>query len=895
MICEAWTNTEITNAELSIEGYNLEVELRRDREDTLNGIGGGLIIYTKKGLVIRKNSKFDSIKFNQFCALTIMAKDPLHILLVYRPPNSGTQNTNELCSILDRAGENTIIIGDFNAPDIDWDHGQAGPRGRKIFTAAVEANMDQLVNFSTHRGGNKLDLVLTNCPQRILSVSEEGKLGNSDHSTILVTAEIAPARGGESERRRNWKKGDYEAIRKRLREIEWEETLGSGSTEENWNKFKNIVENCVNDHVPYYKAFNNSRPRWMSKEITSLIRRKRAAWKSYKLYPSAENAEKYNSLEKEVKNKVRKSKRKMERELTREDDSRGKNFTRYIKSKMKTRTGIGPLKNNEGQLVSDNKEMACILNNFFSSVFTKEDKENLPQKEKETNVEIGEVTVTREKIMKKIDKLRKDSAPGPDGIHPMLLKETKYEISKPLCIIFEQSLQSGEVPADWRVAAVTAIYKKGTKSEPGNYRPVSLTSVACKLIEGIIKDKLMDHLLENKLINDSQHGFLPGRSCATNVVQFMDVVTKIIDKGNPADIFYLDFAKAFDKVPHERLLLKLAAKGVAGRILKWIRNWLTGRTQWVVLNGAKSESSNVDSGMPQGTILGPPLFTVHIDDIDLVAMLAEILIKFADDTKGAKEITCEGDRRILQEILDNLQKWASTWGMEFNTSKCKIMHVGRGNPGYTYYLNGTELSTTEEEIDVGITVQKSLKPGRHCEKAANRATAILKLILRNFHYRDRNVFMKLYKQYVRPHLEYSSPAWSPSSRADIEKLEAVQRKALSQVAGLQGKSYEQRCEELKLESLEERRKKQDMKLVHSMLLGKGNIRCETLFEKASNRQGARTRNTDGVNNLKQPMARTELRKNSFAVRTINQWNGLPEDLKSCTTTEQFKRQIKNLQ
>jgi hypothetical protein len=203
MICEAWTNTEITNAELSIEGYNLEVELRKDREDTLNGIGGSLLIYTKIGLVIRKNSKFDNIKFNQFCALTVMAKDPINILLVYRPPNSGTQNTDELCNILDQAGENTIIIGDFNAPDIDWDQGQAGPRGRKIFTAAVEANMDQLVNFSTHSGGNKLDLVLTNCPQRILSVSEEGKLGNSDHSAILVTAEIAPSRGSESERRRN--------------------------------------------------------------------------------------------------------------------------------------------------------------------------------------------------------------------------------------------------------------------------------------------------------------------------------------------------------------------------------------------------------------------------------------------------------------------------------------------------------------------------------------------------------------------------------------------------------------------------------------------------------------------------------------------------------------------
>jgi hypothetical protein len=167
-------------------------------------------------------------------------------------------------------------------------------------------------------------------------------------------------------------------------------------------------------------------------------------------------------------------------------------------------------------------------------------------------------------------------------------------------------LESGEVPADWKVASVTAIYKKGPKSEPGNYRPVSLTSVPCKLIEGLVKDTLMDHLLKNKLISDSQHGFLPGRSCATNVIQFLDVVTKIIDKGKPADIFYLDFAKAFNKEPHERLLIKLAAKGVTGRIMRWIRNWLTGRTQWVVLGGAKSNSSNVESGIPQGTLLGPP-------------------------------------------------------------------------------------------------------------------------------------------------------------------------------------------------------------------------------------------------------------------------------------------------
>jgi hypothetical protein len=334
--------------------------------------------------------------------------------------------------------------------------------------------------------------------------------------------------------------------------------------------------------------------------------KKESAWKMYKLHPSIENADKYSKLEKEAKNKIRKSKQKLERDLIKEDDNRGKIFTKYIKSKMKSRTSIGPLKNREGRLVSGNKEMASILNDFFSSVFTKEDKNILPHKEKETNVQISEVTVTREQIIKKIDILRSDSAPGPDGIHPCLLKETKHEISEPLQTIFEQSLQSGEIPSDWKVAVVTAIYKKGPKSEPGNYRPVSLTSVPCKLIEGLVKDKLMDHLLKNKLINDSQHGFLPGRSCATNVIQFMDVITKIIDKGNPADIFYLDFAKAFDKVPHERLLLKLAAKGVTGRILTWIRNWLTGRTQWVAMGGEKSDSKEVESGIPQGTLLGPP-------------------------------------------------------------------------------------------------------------------------------------------------------------------------------------------------------------------------------------------------------------------------------------------------
>jgi hypothetical protein len=250
------------------------VELRKDREDTLNGIGGGLLIYTKIGLVIRKNLKFDKIKFNQFCALTIMAKDPLNLILVYRPPNSGASNMDKLCNILDQERQNTIIIGDFNAPDINWEAGQAGPKGRKIFLAAMEAGMDQMVDFNTHSRGNKLDLVLTNCPQRIIAVTEEGKLGNSNHSAILVTAEGAPERKCEGEKRRNWNKGDYDSIRKRLRETDWEALLNKRRTEENWQAFKQVVEKCVENSVPYYRDRKNYRPKWLTKEVMSVVRKK---------------------------------------------------------------------------------------------------------------------------------------------------------------------------------------------------------------------------------------------------------------------------------------------------------------------------------------------------------------------------------------------------------------------------------------------------------------------------------------------------------------------------------------------------------------------------------------------------------------------------------------------
>jgi hypothetical protein len=236
--------------------------------------------------------------------------------------------------------------------------------------------------------------------------------------------------------------------------------------------------------------------------------------------------------------------------------------------------------------------MAAELNKFFASVFTKEDQTNLPTKNRETNVTLDTVVISERKIKEKIRNLKHDSAAGPNNIHPRLLKELINEIWSPLQLIFERSLNENIIPPDWKLATVTPIFKKDSRTVPVNDRPVSLTSVPCKLLESIIKDELNRHLEDNGLINSSQHGFTRGRSCVTNIIEFMEVVTKATDEGQAVDIFYLDFSKAFDKVPRGRLMTKVRAKGVDGKLADWLQNWLTDRKQAVKVGGVGSNAGD---------------------------------------------------------------------------------------------------------------------------------------------------------------------------------------------------------------------------------------------------------------------------------------------------------------
>jgi len=297
----------------------------------------------------------------------------------------------------------------------------------------------------------------------------------------------------------------------------------------------------------------------MRSEILSAIRNKKKMWQRAK---SGRGVEEYREQEKRVKNMIRKAKRQYEKKLAEGGNKNKKPFFAYVKRKTKSRQGVGPLKRGDGSTVTEDVEMAEVLNSFFSSVFTREDLTEIPVAAAGESTPIGRIRITEWEVKKAIRKLKKESAAGPDEIGPRLLQELEDAAAAALTIIFRESVESGVVPEDWRRANVTPIFKKGSKADPGNYRPVSLTSVCCKLLEGILKSAIMEHLLANNLVNPSQHGFMAGRSCCTNLLEFMEEVTRLVDEGVPVDVIYLDFAKAFDKVPKERLLEKLRAHGV---------------------------------------------------------------------------------------------------------------------------------------------------------------------------------------------------------------------------------------------------------------------------------------------------------------------------------------------
>ena len=396
----------------------------------------------------------------------------------------------------------------------------------------------------------------------------------------------------------------------------------------------------------------------------------------------------------------------------------------------------------------------------------------------------------------------------------------------------------------------------------------------------MIKNEIVINLEKYKLIKDSQHGFVKKRSCLSNLLDFFEEVYGGMDACQSVDVIYLDFAKAFDTVPHQRLSSKLKAVGIGGNLLRWIDCWLLDRRQKVGVRGSFSKWMKITSGVPQGSVLGPLLFVVYINDLD--EGIAAKISKFADDTKLCKTVCNSDDVEVLRNDLVQLFKWSQEWQMRFNVDKCHVMHMGRRNPRYKYELEGIQLKETKEEKDLGVLVNEDAKQSRQCAEVAKKENRILGMIKRTIVSRDKDTVLRLYKSLVRPHLEYCVQAWSPCLKKDIYIIEKVQRRATKMIAELKGLNYEQRLSRCNLTTLEKRRTRGDLIETYKLLNGLVDLNPERFFERS------RYKSTRGHNFKLYKKRESSMKHKFFSARVTNEWNKLENEVVNAETVEEFK-------
>ena len=496
---------------------------------------------------------------------------------------------------------------------------------------------------------------------------------------------------------------------------------------------------------------------------------------------------------------------------------------------------------------------------------------------------LDHIQVQPEEVDKLLQGLNVTKSMGPDNMHPFMLKSLGKTVSKPVTLIFQKSLNEGRVPCDWKCAKITPLFKKGKKSVVNNYRPVSLTSILCKCLEKIIRSRMMEHLDKYNILSEHQFGFRSGRSCALQLLDVLEDWSVFVDSEKSWDTVYLDLAKAFDKVSHQRLLRKVSAAGIKGNVLSWIGDFLSNRKQCVQVKGHVSDWKDVLSGVPQGSVLGPILFLLYVND--LPDIINSKIKTFADDTKVYE--TTE-NCNSLQHDLNKICAWANKWELTFNVDKCKVMHYGKSNGNFEYSMNSKKLCEVSEESDLGVTFQDDLKFNKHVSFKVQKANSILGLISRSFEYISRESYVQLYKALVRPHLEYGNAVWHPYLRKEIEMLENVQRRFSRLVPGLRDLQYSDRLKCLNLPSLAHRRKRGDIIQCFKIVKGLEDIPCERFY------RIVQTRTRGHCYKLDKPRSQTNFRLRSFSQRTISDWNKLPSHVVAAKTVNSFKNRIDKL-
>ena len=899
-ICESWLLPEIPDSLIEVTGYNL---FRNDT--TTRNRKHGVCMYVRKELSV------GNVSTNHPNTLGVALPGlDLNILLVYRPPsNSPADDLGLINYIRDSCeGKNVCLIGDLNLPTIDWKLNPpraTSQKDRAFLDCFVSLGLVQHISDPTFiPSGNTLDLVFTTQTDHLSSVELLAPLPGCGHVPITFSLAISsqagnPSRPPVTPSCRDWFKGDYVSISSVMHEVDWIAEFTGRSLDDSYSLFSQTLSGLIDLYVPTRTTRQTSAKPWNKNVPNHLRTAKASAWNEYKTARAQFGRTSHQAINawhgfsvcnSDIKNFKLSSKSLYESELLQSFIQHPRRLHSYLRNQKTNRPRVGPLLTND-VMSDDPTTMAECLVDAFSGVLNASPPP-LAHAHQTADQVLNNIEISLNAVKTALKNLDPTSSMGPDGIHPLLLKTCRESIALPLLLLFTRSLSEKRVPGPWKDSNITPIYKKGLHSDPLNYRPISLTSICSKTMERILSDAIRHHLENNNLLSNAQFGFRPGRSVLDQLIISYNYITEQYDLGNVVDLVLFDFKKAFDMVPHTILLDKLFLLGFRDPILGWLADFLRNRTMRVVVSGVSSTSRPVNSGVPQGSVIGPLLFIIFINH--LIHDLHSFTQLFADDLKlylglTRNLTTYTAGKSLMQADIDLLSSRASSWGLDFAVHKCIHMRFVRpfanNPPVIPFTINSHPVPTMEKAADLGIQLDSDLRFHDHVSLVVAKAYGVSNNIARGTVCRSPEFMREILISHIRPLLDFCSPVWNLGYIGDTKSLESVQRRWTKKIDGYSNLTYYDRLRALSLYSIWGRLLRADLILVWRIVHGFAPVPEDILPRSTI----SRTRGHPYKLSVRRPA--TDARKRFFSYRIVPQWNNLPNEVVTSPSLNIFKSRL----
>ena len=892
---ETWLNDGINDSQIKVVNFN--DPFRCDRDDR----SGGVAIYVNENLNATRRR---DLELNGLECVWIQLKLRGHDILIcgmYRPPDA--INWNLIHESVDRAKsthiQDIIIIGDLNNDLLVTN------RCKHLQELMNTYNLKQLIDEPTHfteLSSTLIDVILVNKTSNILASDVcDPFIPNliRFHCPIAVILKfLKPKR--KCYTRKIWKydQGDYTKYRQLLSMQSWDDIL-LGDVDTVANKIASTVMDAASKSIPNKNV--TIRPKdtpWLHNEIRNLIRRRKRIHRRAKLLNTIEAWAKFRKIRNKIVGKIRSAKSDYENRISaalQTNTTDIKTWWKLSKQVLNLEKGNEPIPDlkHDNTIIESDQEKAEIFNEFFITQSRINDANKMPPNLPEPTYDrLRQINISATDVCDILKSLNVSKASGPDLVSPRLLKEGANQLCTPLSTFFNRLLISGQYPKAWKYADVTPVYKKGDKQIPNNYRPISLLSVVGKTMERSVHKYVYNYCAQHRVFTPFQSGFIQGDSTTYQLINLYDTFCEAVDNGKEVRVVFLDISKAFDRVWHRGLLHKLHSIGISGHLLKWFENYLSDRVQRVVINGKASSYLKIPAGVPQGSILGPLLFLIYINDI--VLELDCCIRLFADDT--SLYIVVENPNTsaiLLNSSISTIHSWAEDWLVDFSAPKTDAMVITRKRikPNHPpLIMDNVVITEVDRHRHLGITFSSDLNWQNHITEIKTKAWQRLN-ILRAFKFKfDRRSLERMYVSFIRPTLEYSGAVWDNCNDQDKKLLENIQIEAMRIVTGATKLcSISKLYQDTGWETLEARRRKQKLIIFFKMIHGLcPDYLNELVPETVQNRARYPLRNADNISTIR---TNSVLYYESFLPSAIRAWNDLPNTIRNSTSLIQFKRKL----